>query len=461
MRRLARRLPLVLMVLVPLTLAAQLKPAVARQVADLAQRTLAETAAPSVSFAIVKDNQIYTQAFGHARLTPPAAARPDMRYKIGSVSKQFMAAALVMLAGEHRLSLDDAVGRYLPELTRADEVTIRELLTHTSGYQDYYPLDYVAPFMLQPVTADDILDRWAKKPLDFDPGTRWQYSNTNYVIAGRILEKVTGAPFLEFLQRRIFRPLGMNTVVNLDDRSLGADDAVGYTRYGLGPWRPVPPEARNWLFAAGELAMTAGDLARWDRALLAGTLLNAALLRQMMTPATLKSGAPTGYGLGVNVGNADGFPLLSHGGAVSGFGSENAVWLGQGVAVAAFTNADGSPAPAELVRRLGPLLLSRDDPQAGAELRRSERVFAELQQGRIDRSLLTADAKAFFTPQVLADARASLGPLGRPKTFAQTGVELRGGMTYRHFLIRFQTGRALRLSTFTVADGRLDQFLIQ
>ena len=139
-----------------------------------------------------------------------------MRYSIGSISKQFTAAALLMLQEQGKLSLDDKVGKYIPDLTRANEVTIRQLLSHTSGYQDYWPQDYVMPGMLKPVTAQQIMDTWAKKPLDFDPGTKWQYSNTNYVIAGAIAEKVAGMPLWQFLEQRIFKPLGMSSAYDID-----------------------------------------------------------------------------------------------------------------------------------------------------------------------------------------------------------------------------------------------------
>jgi len=169
-------------------LAAQLPQATTAKIDAAAEQALADSGAPSVSIAVVVNGRIaYLKAYGKARLNPATVATPEMRYSIGSVSKQFMACAILMLVEEGKLSLDDKVGRYLPNLTRANEITIRQLLSHTSGYQDYYPLDYVAPFMQKPVTADDILKTWAGKPLDFDPGTRWQYSNTNYVAAGRIL----------------------------------------------------------------------------------------------------------------------------------------------------------------------------------------------------------------------------------------------------------------------------------
>ena len=161
-----------LTVLAAVALHGQLPPETASRIDAIAGKVLTETNAPSVSIAVVKDSKIaYVHAYGNASLDPAIPARPEMRYKIGSVSKQFMGMAILLLVQDGKLSLDDPVGRYLPTLTRANDITIRQLLTHTSGYQDFYPLDYVAPFMTHRVTADDIIDRWARKALDFEPGT--------------------------------------------------------------------------------------------------------------------------------------------------------------------------------------------------------------------------------------------------------------------------------------------------
>ena len=450
------------LILFAVRLVAQLPQATAAKIDAAAEQALADSGAPSVSIAVVANGRIaYVKAYGKARVNPATAATPEMRYSIGSVSKQFMACASLMLAEEGKLSLDDKVGRYLPNLTRANEVSIRQLLSHTSGYQDYYPLDYVAAFMQKPVTADEILKTWAGKPLDFDPGTRWQYSNTNYVAAGRILERVTGKPLSAFLQGRIFGPLGMTSVIDLDEKPLTESDAAGHTRFGLGPARPVAPEARGWLFAAGELAMTAQDLARWDISLIDHKLLKPSSLDGLMSPVRLANGTPTGYALGVGVSDANGHPMLRHGGAVSGFVSLNTIWPDAKAAVVVFANMDGSSAPGSITNLIAPLLLAEaEDPQAAQQLAQARRIFSGLQEGKIDRALLNPDADAYFTAQVLKDAAGSLGPLGHPETFRQTSVGLRGGLTYRNFQIQCK-GKALRLSTFTTVDGKLAQYLIQ
>jgi hypothetical protein len=253
----------------------------------------------------------------------------------------------------------------------------------------------------------------------------------------------------------------MTSPIDLAQKTLSASDAAGYTRFAMGPPRPASPEGRGWLFAAGELAMTAHDLALWDLSLIQHKLLKPALLDTMMTPARLKNGTPTGYGLGVGISDTGGHPKLSHGGAVSGFVSLNTVWLDQGAAVVVLANLDGTNTPNAITDQIAPLLLAEvEDPRAAQALEQARRIFSDLQHGNIDRSQLTSDADAYFTPQVLSDAEQSLKLLGAPESFRQVSVELRGGMTYRHFEIRVKD-RALHLSTFTAPDGKLAQYLIQ
>ncbi len=200
----------------PLRAQAPADPALATRVDAIAQQVLQTTGVPSASVAVVQHGRVvYTHAYGDARLDPRTPATPDMRYSIGSISKQFTAAAVLLLQEQGKLSLDDPVAKYVPGLARGNEVTIRQLLSHTSGYQDFWPQDYVMPMMLKPTTPQAILDRWAGQALDFEPGTRWQYSNTNYAIAGLIVQKVSGTPFFEFLRQRILAPLGLQSALRL------------------------------------------------------------------------------------------------------------------------------------------------------------------------------------------------------------------------------------------------------
>ncbi len=449
----------------PLTLAAQtidtLDPALSAKIDRIATQVLDETGVPSASLAVVQHGKlVYAHVYGKARLGfrfhPAVAATPQMRYSIGSISKQFTAAAILMLQEEGKLSLDDAVGKYIPGLTRGNEVTIRQILSHTSGYQDYWPEDYVMTPMLAPVSAQQIIDTWAKKPLDFEPGTQWQYSNTNYVIAGRIVEQITGAPLMEFLTARIFKQLGMTSVWNSDEAQLTQVDATAYYRHALGPLRPAPKEGRGWMYAAGELAMTARDLALWDESLIAQSILKPESYQQMFTEVKLKDGKGTHYGLGVEVRDRDGRRSIEHSGEVSGFVSDNEVLVDDGVAVAVLTNQDAVGAASTIARLAAPAVAGY--PPSDAEKQALD-LFRGLQQGRIDRSLLAPNLSDYFTAEALADFQSSLAPLGEPLSFRQTGAELRGGMIFREFAIVYP-GKRLTLTTYTYPDGKLEQYLI-
>jgi D-alanyl-D-alanine carboxypeptidase len=426
----------------------------------LAADALAKTGVPSASVAVVKDGQIaYVNAYGDARLEPRTRATPEMRYSIGSISKQFTATAILLLQEEGKLSLDDPVAKFLPYLTRSSEVTIRQLLSHTSGYQDYWPQDYVMPMMLQPVTARKILDMWARKPLDFDPGTKWQYSNTNYVIAGVIVEKASGVPLLQFLRVKIFTPLQMKSVANIDQEKLGETDPTGYMCYALGPLHPAPKEGPGWLFAAGELAMPVADLARWDLSIIDQKLMKPSSYREFETEALLRSGLSTQYGLGVSVGTQAGHRAVSHGGEVSGFTAENIVFPDERVAVAVLTNQDAAGAAGDIAHGIAPLLLATDDPAATPKLEQSRRIFDGLQHGKIDRSLFTDNANSYFSDQALKDFAGSLGPFGNPQGFIQVFQALRGGMTLRVYRIQFAK-KTLRAWTYEMPDGKLEQYQV-
>ena len=440
---------------------ASLDPALQSRIDRIAQQVLDQTGVPSASVAIVKGGKlVYTHAYGSARLATPTSpavpATPQMRYSIGSISKQFTAAAILLLQAEGKLTLDDPVGKYVPGLTRGDEVTIRQILSHTSGYQDYWPEDYVMTPMLVPESPQQILDTWAKKPLDFEPGTQWQYSNTNYVIAGRIVEAVTGEPLFAFLTERIFRPLGMNSVWNSDEARLTQADATAYYRHALGPLRVAPKEGSGWMFAAGELAMTAHDLALWDESLIAESILKPGSYKQMFTEVKLKDGKSTHYGLGVDILDRQGHRSIEHSGEVSGFVSDNQVLVDDRVAVAVLTNQDAVGAASTIARLTAPVVL--DAAPSGSEKQALD-IYHDLQTGRIDRTLLAPNLSDYFTAEALADFHDSLAPLGEPLTFSQTGEQLRGGMTFRSFRIVYP-GRRLTLTTYTYPDGKLEQYLI-
>jgi len=424
---------------------------------------LASTGAPSASIAVVWGGKIiYERAYGSARVAPSTPATTEMRYSIGSVSKQFTATAVLLLAEEKRLSLDDKVGRWLPELTRANDVSVRQLLSMTAGYQDYWPQDYVFPAMLEPTMPQTVLEQWARKPLDFEPGTQWQYSNTNYVIAGQIVEQATGMRLIEFLKERVFAPLNMTSVKDIDAAPLGAEDAAGYLRNALGPLRPAPKEAKGWLFAAGQLAMTAHDLALWDISVIDQTILQPASYQTMQTDVLVANGVASRYGLGVGITTVGGRRRIAHGGAVSGYMTANQIYPDERAAIVVFTNMyPGAGGPqAEIANRIAKVVFESADTEDTEALDQARRIFTDLQKGQIDRKLFSPNANAHFSKQTIADFASSLGDIGAPTEFVQVNQNLRGGMTFRAF--RFKCGeRTLELTTRTLANGQIEQYLIE
>ena len=420
------------------------------------------TGAPSASIAVVRGGRIvYEHAYGDGRITPKTAATPSMRYAIGSVSKQFTATAVLLLQEEGKLSLDDKVAKWFPQLTRADVISIRQLLSMTSGYQDYWPQDYVFTDMQRPATAQSIIERWAAKGLDFEPGSRWQYSNTNFMIAAAIVERVSGKGLLEFLRQRIFTPLKMTSVADFDAGPLGAGDAEALLRNALGPLRPAPKEAKAWLFGAGQLAMTAHDLALWDIAVIDRSVLQAASYKAQQTDVLLSAGNATGYGLGVDIGAPGGHRQVAHGGAVSGYTTSNLIYPDDRAAIVVFTNIypGAADAPGQIAERIGSILFADTDTASANARALARRIYDGLVTGTIDRALFTPSANDFFTKDVLSDYATSLAPLGAPTEFTAGGASLRGGMRIRSYQIR-AGGVRMRLTTMTLPDGRIDQYIV-
>ena len=373
-------------------LAQPLTPAETAQIDQIVMRELAVDQVPAAEIAIVRDGKIvFNKAYGKPNDGLPA--RTDQPYQIASNSKQFTAMALLLLEDQGKLSLDDHVSKYLPGITGGDRITIRQLLSHTSGITDFWPQDYSFEAMSHPTTPQAIVDRWAKKPLDFQPGDQWQYSNTGYVVAGMIAEKVSGEPLVTFLQKHIFKPLGMTRVIDQDETNTPAFPA-GYGRYALGPVRKVTSPARGWLYAAGELSMSAGDLAKWDIARINRSLIPADDWQAQETPVKLNDGKDTGYGLGVAIKTSP-RRVISHTGEAVGFLSSNSVYPDQKAAVVVLTNSWSGGAYKRIARDIADVILppaTAEDAVELAQAARARALYDELRSGKLDRSQRTQNA---------------------------------------------------------------------
>ncbi|MFT4252723.1 MAG: serine hydrolase domain-containing protein [Caulobacter sp.] len=436
---------------------------------------MARSPTPSLSIAVIRDGRpAFAKAYGFRTLDPPVPADPEARYDIGSVSKQFTAAVALRLADRGALALDDKVSDHLPGLSGGETITLRQALNHTAGYNSYFMLDFLPAESERPIAPIDIARRWGRAPLDFAPGTRWDYSNTGYAVAGLVIEQASGRSLADLLAGEIFDPLAMAGAAPLDRRPLGPGDARGYTRIAVQPPRPAPQAGKGWTFGAGGLAMTASDLARWDMAVLDGRLLSAQAWSAQRRTARLTDGSDTGYGLGVYVDTARGRRRLRHDGAAYGFTAENRVYPDDGTAIVVLSNADFGHAAGEVADALERMLLpmradaplpetSRPpsaatiaDPEAMGRFRA---LLGQLSDGDPDRGRLSPDLSTYLSGEVLDDYRVSLKSLGPPVTVEQLRSDEIGGL--RASLYRLSWREATMIGVLRIAaDGRVASFAL-
>jgi CubicO group peptidase (beta-lactamase class C family) len=298
------------------------------------------------------DQVLLSKGYGSANLEWNIPNAPSTKFRLGSVTKQFTAASILLLEERGQLKVDDLVKIYLPDAPAAwDKITIYHLLTHTSGIPSFtgFP-DYRAsePF---PTTPEKLVARFRDKPLEFEPGTKWNYSNSGYILLGYLVERVSGEKYAEFVQKNIFRPLGMKDSGYDSNPEVISHRAAGYVRGPKGPLNAgyidmtVP-------FSAGALYSTTEDLWRWERGLFGGKVLSSASLKKMTTPFR------SNYAFGLMVETKDGQRLVSHGGGIEGFTTYLGYYPDQQVAVIVLGNLN-SEAPATLGALLGTAALGR------------------------------------------------------------------------------------------------------
>ncbi|MGX4640976.1 serine hydrolase [Massilia sp. SYSU DXS3249] len=297
---------------------------------------------PGATVIVVKDGKtVFRKAYGMADSIGKQAMTPDAVLRLGSITKQFTAVAILMLAEEGKLSLTDDITRFFPDYpTKGKAITVEHLLTHTSGIKSYTGKPDYALGMEKDVTVAAMIDSFKNDPLDFEPGTNYRYNNSGYFLLGAIIEQVSGQPYAKFVEQRIFKPLGMaNTAYEGHERGK-APRALGHSRDGQGFGR-ASKLSMTQPYAAGSLVSSVDDLARWDAAISSGKLLKPASWKRAFTPYTLADGKSTGYGYGWQIGKLQGAASIEHGGAINGFNTFAQRLPEQKVFVAVLSNADG------------------------------------------------------------------------------------------------------------------------
>ena len=294
---------------------------------------------PAVQIAVSHHGQvIYSEAFGMSDRENATAATPRSVMQIASLTKQFTAAAILRLAERGALSIDDRIEKYVPEFDpRGTTITLRQLLSHTSGVAGGPPNPYAQ------VTRAQTIAFINAQPLAFTPGTKWSYSNSGYRLLGYAIESITGKPFTEFVHTELALPLGLIDTGVCGTSNLPLPDGYGVFQ---GTWQRVPALNMSVPFSAGALCSTAGDLARWSHLLATGRVLLPESYATMTTPARLNDNtiAHFGYALGVYAQTLEGHPVVWHNGIIDGFQSALLYLSDQDMAIAVLTNAFPAPA---------------------------------------------------------------------------------------------------------------------
>ncbi len=392
---------------------------------------------PGAAVIVRRDGHtIFRKGYGLADIELGVKIEPDMIFRLGSITKQFTATAILMLAEQGKLSLQDEISKYLPPFTSGDKkVTIEHLLTHTSGIKSYTNMEEWLQMWRKDMTPQEIIDMSKDKPFEFTPGERWSYNNTGYVMLGAIIEKVTGKSYEAFVEDKIFAPLAMKHSYYDRTEQVIPRRVAGYQKDNDG-FVNAPYLSMTQPYAAGSLLSSVDDLTVWNDAVFSGKLLKKEWLDKAFSPYHLANGESSGYGYGWFISDFRGHRCIEHGGGINGFTSYALALPDDRVYVAVLTNsaiADRMPEPralriAELVLDLPAaerktMILTSDeldtltgvyenqDSEARMITRQGEKLFSQ-RAGGARHEILAASVSEFFfadTPTMIRFSRDEAG----------------------------------------------------
>lgn len=350
-----------------------LAPLVEARIDAAAKRDIDSGRVAGVAVAVLRDGQlVFSSGYGRSNLELAAPVRVRTVFRIGSLTKQFTAAGVLLLAEQGKLKIDDKLSLYLPNFPRANEVTLRDLLNHTSGIHNFTEGPLVDKISRSGATVQQLVTDIAdQSPLyDFDPGKGWWYSNSNYALLGAVIEKVAGESWATFMKTEIFDKLGMADTAADDARDVVPGRASGYSLINgaRGKFRNADFTDMSVPYAAGALRSTVEDMARWNAGLYGGKLLKPESLKEMLAPGRLRNGAedqtaiawpggkafapPSGYvpgpyAFGLEHHSEDGRRIIGHDGSIAGFDALMQSYVDEGLTIIVLTNTNGAAHPLE------------------------------------------------------------------------------------------------------------------
>ena len=411
---------------------------------------------PGLSLGVYRDGKIVkAQGYGMADLEWDAPVKPDTLFQSGSVGKQFTATAIMMLVEEGKVGLDDSVQKYFPDAPESwKNIHIRNLLTHTSGLAEYESDERSKPdgpfYLRLDFTEAQLSKKITELPIDFKPGEKWSYRNTNYVLLGFLIHRVTGKFYGDFLKERIFAPLGMTNTRIISDVDIIPHRASGYEIVDgqLKNQEWVSPTFNST--ADGALYFNIPDLEKWDAALYTERLLKRTSLDEMWTPVTLEGGKHYPYGFAWRIGEANGHRLLEHGGAWQGFTTAICRYVNDRVTVVVLTNLDSAHSdPTRIAHEVARLyvpdlkLKAIDDaePQVTALLRTT---LTDLAAGHVNLDSFAPGGRERWAAQRIKGLRERLMSLGEIQSIGPTRPKREeGGSESYQYLVEFAQGSEL------------------
>jgi len=410
---------------------------------------------PGVSIAVVKEGKpVLVKGYGLSNVEHQVAVKPETIFQSGSVGKQFTAFAVMLLVDEGKINLEEKISKYLGDVPTAwSNITVRHLLTHTSGLGDY-----TQDFNLwQDYAEDELLKKAQGVPTAFAPGEKWQYSNLGYLTLGALIRKVSGKFYGDLLQERVFKPLGMTTARVISEADIIPNRAMGY-RLENGELKH-----QNWVApqfnttADGALYLTALDMIKWDEALTQGKLLKKESYDQMWTPVKLNNGQTYPYGFGWALGEVNGHKSIEHGGAWQGFKAFILRYPGDKLTVIVLANL-AQTNEGKLARGIAqiyeptlvPKPIEDPEPKATAIFRGQ---LVKLAEGKPDLDLFTPNMQKFISgPQDRFTAFVkSLGEIKKFELLSRR--EVTEGIAYR-YRVEFATETAY-MNVVKQADGKI------
>jgi len=435
------------------------------RVDEFVRAEMAREKVPGVAVAIVDHGMVVkAEGYGYANVEHGVPVRPDTVFQSGSLGKQFTAATVMTLVEEGKIGLDDSVAKYFPEAPEAFRaITVRHLLTHTSGIPDYTE----GTIDLRRDYGEDELARMAfGLKLEFAPGSRWNYSNTGYLMLGVLVHRASGRFYGDVLRDRVFAPLGMKTARIISEEDIVPHRAAGYRLVGgeLKNQEWVAPKLNTT--ADGSLYFTVLDLIAWDKGLRANAVLKPESWAAVFQPVRLNSGKTFPYGFGWSIEEAGGRPLVEHGGSWQGFRTHIARYLGNDLTIIVLANL-AEAEPDRFVRSIAGIFDPKLAPPPAAPIAdREPEVTARL------RGLLAAAREGRLSPDELAYVRAGffrdapkryaelLRGLGEPRRIdLLERRELGDDRVYR-YAVAYEGGRTLRVRLGVAPDGKLSALSI-